>query len=139
MGVHGCVEGCAARVPPLLRRSDTELHRFCRRLTIVAGLVIGRSLIWLFSALFNVHICRRSCRHYHPQQETLGLAGCHRGDVGRTGKKATGCLRRARFLASAAHVDGNTDADYVADEDDLLNSEAVNTQRSCTIGPHTHP
>ena len=56
------------------------------------------------------------------------------------GKKATGCLRRARFLASAAHVDGNAEADYVADEDDLLNSEAVNThQRSCTIGPHTHP
>ena len=82
---------------------------------------------------------RRSCRHYHPQQETLGLAGCHRGDVGRTGKKATGCLRRARFLASAAHVDGNADADYVADEDDLLNSEAVNTQRSYTIRPHTHP
>ena len=60
-------------------------------------------------------ICRRSCRHYHPQQETLGLAGCHRGDVGRTDKKATGCLWRARFLASAAHVDGNADADSVAD------------------------
>ena len=47
-GVHGS---------PLLRRSDTELHRFCRRLTIVASLVIGRSLICFFSALFNVHIC----------------------------------------------------------------------------------
>ena len=84
-------------------------------------------------------ICRRSSLHYHPRQETLGLAGCHRGDVGRTGKKATGCLRRARFLASAAHVDGNADADYVADEDDLLNSEAVKTQRSYKIWPHRHP
>ena len=55
------------------------------------------------------------------------------------GKKATGCLWGARFLAPAAHVDGNADADSVADEDDLLNSEAVNTQRSCTIGPRTHP
>ena len=55
------------------------------------------------------------------------------------GKKATGCLWRARFLASAAHVDGNADADYVADEDDLLNSEAVNTKRSYTNRPHTHP
>ena len=58
---------------------------------------------------------------------------------GRTGKKATGCLQRARFLASAAHVDGNADADYVADEDDLLNSEAINTQRSYTILPYIHP
>ena len=46
---------------------------------------------------------------------------------------------RARFLAFAAHVDGNADADYVADEDDLLNSEAINTQRSYTILPYIHP
>lgn len=132
MGVHGC-----ARVPPVA----TIRHRASQ--VLPTSHHRGWSCHWtisdlLFSALFNVHL-RRSRRHYHPQQESLGLAGCHRGDVGGTGKKATGCLLRARFLSSAAHVDGNADDDCDTDEDDLLNSEAVNTQRSDTIGPCTHP
>ena len=55
------------------------------------------------------------------------------------GQESNRLSPESKISCSAAHVDGNADADYVADEDDLLNSEAVNTQRSCTIGPHTHP
>ena len=68
---------------------------------------------------------------------SLSLAGCHRGHVGRTGKKATGCLRRARFLASAAHVDGNADADYVADEDDFRTSQPEPAQNSYNWAVYT--